>query len=87
MKGKWEVERIETGSTALGIPDLLFHINRTGFIELKVIKAWPKRFKTIVKVDRFTEDQKYQLNRWDNTFLFLKVEKKNTTCYSMNLKR
>lgn len=44
------IHKIETGSTEIGIPDLHVRTHRHDlWIELKEIKAWPKRVSTTIK--------------------------------------
>jgi len=58
------LQRLESPYTAQGIPDLVYHIGHTtGFIELKYVKAWPKRSGTTVKVG-LREAQVVWLHRW-----------------------
>lgn len=71
-----DARRIESTSTASGIPDVNYV---QGWIELKCLRGWPVREKTIVKVKHFTADQRAFLRvRWaagGKTFLLLKVAK------------
>jgi hypothetical protein len=68
---------------ARGIPDVsyalhLAHRHIQGWIELKVIKAWPKRKDTIVKIPKFTKVQRAWLRRRGalvgNCYFLLRVE-------------
>ena len=60
---KWLADRLESGSTTRGIPDICYSIrNKFGFIELKIVKQYPVRETTKVNV-KLTNLQKYWLKR------------------------
>ena len=46
---------IESPSTGAGIPDVNF---ADGWIELKWLRAWPKRENTVVRLRHFTKNQR-----------------------------
>lgn len=57
MTGRWTAERIEN-KIAAGTPDVFFSTEgRHGWIELKVLDAWPKR-PIPVRITHFTKEQK-----------------------------
>jgi hypothetical protein len=63
MFGRWFADRIETGKTTQGVPDVFFVFESqkvNGWIELKTIPRWPKRDETPVRIAHFTRQQK----RW-----------------------
>lgn len=77
MGARWVADRIET-SVALGVADVSFSVYRkNGHIELKALPCWPKRSKTPVRIDHWTEGQKLWLNRkggvGGDCWLFVKV--------------
>lgn len=74
---KWVAVRIENGISQ-GVPDVSFSSRGVhGWIELKYLKAWPKRPDTIVKIPHYTPAQKLFLRQHGsygrNCFLFLRV--------------
>lgn len=78
---------------AKGIADVSFVGNdyRHGWMELKQLDAWPKRESTIVRVEHFTKEQKFWLQRkgkaGGNTWLFMKVERDYLLFYWTRLER
>ena len=59
----WLADRLESGSTIRGIPDICYSIkDKFGFIELKIVKQYPVRETTRVNV-KLTNLQKYWLKR------------------------
>lgn len=66
MRGYWLADRVENGKSVRGMPDVYFTLPKecvAGWIELKVISAWPKKRETPVAVRHFTPEQK----RWLST--------------------
>jgi hypothetical protein len=58
MRGRWHAVRIED-CLSEGVPDVSYGIpSAQGWIELKVLYAFPKRPDTKVKVDHWTSEQK-----------------------------
>jgi hypothetical protein len=79
MSRDWDASRHEDMLGA-GIPDVSYGIDGVqGWIELKVVEAWPKRPKTVVPFPGFTPWQKRWLkNRGrygGGAWLFARVEK------------
>ena len=77
MKGMWLAERIES-MLAGGVPDVFFTIPQIhGWIELKVLVAWPKRPTTRVVIEHFTAQQGLWLFQHDkaggHVWFFLEV--------------
>lgn len=63
-----------------GVSDVTWsnHKGLQGWVELKVIPAWPVRVKTLVKVERFTPQQKlFLLNTGPGSWFLLKVDTAN----------
>jgi len=79
LKGKWEAQRLESPLTSSGIPDWVYSLpSAMGFIEVKFLKAWPKREATGIKIDHFTSAQKRFLYchgkmRGKGAFLLLQI--------------
>lgn len=76
MKPFWKYGTKHADPYTPGIPDLSGFIPQCGnvWIEAKALDKWPARDGTIVRLTRFTDDQKYFLiNR--NGFLFLRVSR------------
>lgn len=67
-------------SVTLGVPDVSFAMdNVNGWLELKHLPEWPKRDTTVVKMKRYTEEQrKYILESGEHggrSYLLLQVGK------------
>lgn len=82
LKKYCELQRIESGLTAKGIPDVSYSIKNApirGWIELKHVKSWPKRQNTVVKLPHYNPEQKLFLWKHGEAsgycWLFLKIEK------------
>ena len=65
MRNKWLEDRIETGSTKAGVPDVFYTMdNMMGWVELKVFTSLPKGENSIVKM-KVSPLQAHWLNsRW-----------------------
>jgi hypothetical protein len=83
MQGYGHWVRIEN-SVGEGTPDVNACCNQNGFtidawIELKSVRAWPKRASTAVKIPHFTSEQKqWLLDRYQAggaAFLFVRIER------------
>ena len=59
------VVRIESGSTASGIPDVSYCLlGHAGWLELKQVAEWPKRATTPLRIDHLTLEQVLFLEQW-----------------------
>ena len=75
MKGQWLADRIETGITRAGIPDIFFTIDsRMGWIELKSIKKLPSKETSLVESKISALQVHWLKTRWPNTWLLLRVD-------------
>lgn len=62
----------------VGLPDMSYSGNQQhGWIELKYLRAWPKRVDTVVRIEHYTKEQRAWLLRrgqlGGNCFLLLRV--------------
>lgn len=89
----WREATRHEDKLAKGIADVSFVGNdeRHGWVELKQLDEWPKRESTIVRVEHFTKDQLFWLQRkgkaGGNTWLFMKVERDYLLFYWNRLER
>lgn len=73
-------DRIENRA-GIGTPDVSYAIcaGCEGWIELKELKAWPKRLETAVKIDHYTQEQRIwavrRSNVGGNIWFLLKVRR------------
>lgn len=68
------IENLLTGETGVGMPDVEFI---GGWAELKWKSEWPKRPRTPLRLDHYTQDQRdWLMRRWERgerTFLVLQI--------------
>lgn len=82
MQGRWTYERIENKVTK-GTPDVAFSMEgKRGWIELKVLEAWPRKRQLPVRIPHFTREQKrflslHHRNGGGGCFFFLLVSETN----------
>lgn len=77
MGTRWDADSIET-KYLTGIPDIAFGARGiNGWIELKQVKAWPKREDTIIKPEHYTAEQVNWLSKrgkkGGNCFVMVRV--------------
>ena len=65
MRNKWLEDRIETGSTKIGVPDIFYTMNdKMGWVELKVFNNLPKGENSIVKIKISPLQVHWLTSRW-----------------------
>ena len=79
MSNRWDASRHED-MLAPGVPDVSYGIGGLqGWIELKVLPEWPKKFNTPVRFPKLTPWQKHWLIKRGHfgggTWLFVRIEK------------
>ena len=77
------LQRVETGC-AVGVPDVAYSVKwkrrkAGGWIELKRVKEYPKRSSTVIRLTKFTKEQKLFIRLHGritkNAFLLVQVER------------
>jgi hypothetical protein len=82
MRTFWSADRIETGSTTMGVPDVFFSMpGRMGWIELKLVKSLPARDSSKVSM-KISPLQVHWLKsrhaHFGNTWLFICLQTPKT---------